>query len=76
MPLYEFRCDKCQEVIERLCPVGTNGKGLKCPGCGGRKMRRLMSVFAALTKGDDGAATARSGSSCASCTSSSCASCH
>ena len=74
MPLYEFRCEKCENVIERLCRVGTNGKGMKCPKCGG-KMRRLMSVFSARTKGEGGSSTSV-GSSCASCTSGNCATCH
>ena len=76
MPLYEFRCGKCNEVVERLCPVGTNGKGLKCPSCGARRMRRLMSVFAARSKGEGGSTTPLSGSSCATCTSGNCSSCH
>ncbi|MDH4180141.1 MAG: zinc ribbon domain-containing protein [Armatimonadota bacterium] len=75
MPLYEFRCETCDNVIERLCRVGTNGKGLKCPMCGGGKMRRLMSVFSARTKGESGGATSV-GSSCASCSSGNCATCH
>lgn len=75
MPLYEFRCETCDNVIERLCRVGTNGKGLKCPMCGGGKMRRLMSVFSARTKGESGGTTS-AGSSCASCSSGNCATCH
>ena len=75
MPLYEFRCEKCEHVIERLCRMGSNGKGLKCPKCGGGKLRRLMSVFAARTKGEGGSMSSV-GSSCASCTSGNCASCH
>lgn len=75
MPIYEFRCEKCAKVMERLCPVGSNGKGLKCPSCGGGSMRRIMSIFAARTKGE-GASTKSVGSSCAGCSSGNCASCH
>jgi putative FmdB family regulatory protein len=74
MPLYEFRCEKCDNVIERLCRMGSNGKGLKCPKCGGAKMRRLMSVFSARSTGESGAATAV-GSSCSTCTSGDCTTC-
>lgn len=74
MPLYEFRCDNCNSVIERLCSVGSNGKGLQCPNCGGKKLRRLMSVFSAHSKSARGAASV--GSSCAGCTSGNCATCH
>ena len=75
MPLYEFRCEKCDNVTERLCRVGTNGKGLKCPKCGGAKMRRLMSIFSARTKSEGGSPTSV-GSSCAGCSSGNCATCH
>ena len=75
VPLYEFRCDNCNNVIERLCPVGSNGKGLKCPNCGGKKLRRLMSVFSARSNSEGGAVTSV-GSSCATCTSGTCATCH
>lgn len=74
MPLYEFRCKKCENVIERLCRVGSNGKGLKCPKCGGGKLRRLMSVFSARSKDESGGSTAV-GSSCSTCTSGDCATC-
>lgn len=75
MPLYEFRCEKCSKITERLCPIGTNGKGLKCPSCGGGRMRRIMSIFAARSKGEGGA-TKSVGSSCAGCSSGNCATCH
>ena len=31
-------------VIERLCRVGSNGKGLKCPECGSRNSRKCGRV--------------------------------
>lgn len=74
MPLYEFRCEQCSKVMERLCPVGSNGKGLKCPACGGGKMRRIMSVFSARVKGESGSQSI--GSKCGSCSSGNCATCH
>ncbi len=74
MPLYEFRCQKCGHLFERLCRAGSNGKGLGCPACGSRSLRRLMSVFAArVSGGRESAAT--SGSACSTCTSGSCATC-
>lgn len=76
MPLYEFKCEKCETITERLCSVGSNGKGLKCPHCGGSKLRRLMSVFSARVKGESGGTRARSGSGCSSCAGGNCATCH
>jgi len=75
MPLYEFRCDKCRQVMQRLCRVGENGKGLVCSECGGRKLRRIMSVFAARMAGGK-TSPALSGASCSTCRSGNCASCH
>jgi putative FmdB family regulatory protein len=75
MPLYEFRCEKCRKVMQCLCRVGTNGKGLACPSCGGRKLRRIMSVFSARVAGGT-ANRAMSGSSCSNCSGGNCAHCH
>lgn len=75
MPLYEFRCEKCGHVHERLCRMGENGKGLACPECGGRRLRRVMSVFSARVSGGS-SSKALSGASCSTCTSGNCASCH
>lgn len=75
MPLYEFRCEKCKRVMQCLCRVGTNGKGLVCPACGARRMRRIMSVFSARVAGGK-TSPALSGSSCSTCTSGNCAHCH
>jgi len=75
VPLYEFRCKKCDQVFERLCRVGSNGKNLTCPACGSRSVRRLMSVFAARVSGERGSSAA-SGASCSTCSSGNCATCH
>jgi len=73
VPLYEFRREKCENVFERLCPVGSNGKGLKCPECGTGKLRRLMSVFSAQSKGEGGSTSV--GSTCSTCNSGTCSTC-
>ncbi len=44
MPIYEYRCEKCESEFELLVrgeerPV--------CPDCGGRKLEKLLSVPAA-----------------------------
>jgi putative FmdB family regulatory protein len=75
VPLYEFRCKKCDQVFERLCRPGANGKGLACPACGSRSLRRLMSVFSARVSGERTGSVA-SGANCSTCSSGNCASCH
>jgi len=75
MPIYEFRCEKCQRRFEKLCPIGESGHNLQCPACGAPGPRRVMSGFATGGGGDSDAA-ASSGGGCAGCAGGSCATCH
>ncbi|MDR4503763.1 MAG: zinc ribbon domain-containing protein [Candidatus Scalindua sp.] len=43
MPLYEYRCKKCDKSFEILHK--SNEKAV-CPECGGKSMEKLFSVFA------------------------------
>ena len=45
MPLYEYSCESCHEVVEVL--VRNQEQQLECPDCGGEKLERLISVPAA-----------------------------
>ncbi len=47
MPLYEFECLKCRHRFEHLARSADDTATPACPGCGGRKVERLPSVFAA-----------------------------
>lgn len=53
MAIYEYRCDECHKrfnVVERISEHEKPGHDRpKCPGCGGRKTRRLFSPFYAKT---------------------------
>ena len=71
MPIFEFRCGKCGEDFEEL--VMGDAKGIKCPSCGGRKVKKLMSAFA--HKSGDKFVSSHGGSGCSGCSSSSCSSC-
>jgi putative FmdB family regulatory protein len=48
MPIYEFKCEECGAVYERLCRTADDVKG-RCPECGSAKSRRLVSRVAATT---------------------------
>ncbi len=74
MPLYEFRCKQCDTVFEQLCRMDENGRGVKCPKCGARGARRLMSVFAARVAGGE-TSKALSGASCSTCSGGDCSTC-
>jgi putative FmdB family regulatory protein len=43
MPLYEYRCSGCGHRFEALVQ---GRSGVACPACRGRKLDRLLSVFA------------------------------
>lgn len=45
MPLYEFACAKCAHTFEELVKSDENGTGVKCPACGHRGGRKLLSTF-------------------------------
>jgi putative FmdB family regulatory protein len=67
VPIYEYKCRKCEAVLERI--HGMSDKPLsKCPSCGG-KVDRMMSTGAFQFKGSGFYATdyAKKGEKPASC---------
>jgi putative FmdB family regulatory protein len=44
MPLYEFRCLKCQELFELLVMAQSDTVETKCPHCGAADFERVMST--------------------------------
>lgn len=51
MPMYEFLCEDCNRVFDFLArtPEASKRKPT-CPKCGGKRMTRLVSLFAAGRK--------------------------
>jgi putative FmdB family regulatory protein len=45
MPIYEYRCKKCEKVFEKIQRVGGGGENLVCPHCGNKKVEKLVSGF-------------------------------
>ncbi|MDJ0667170.1 MAG: zinc ribbon domain-containing protein [Desulfobacterales bacterium] len=43
MPIYEFRCLKCQELFEFLAVRRDDTMETKCPHCGAEDFERVMS---------------------------------
>lgn len=52
MPIYEFRCESCQEVFEHLAMSSGDNIELKCPHCGGQELSRVMSACASVVDND------------------------
>ena len=69
MPIFEYKCIKCEENFEKLV-MGSNPQ-INCPKCGSDEVNKKFSVFAA-----SGVDKPVGGSSCTTCSSSSCSSCH
>lgn len=45
MPIYEYRC-ACGHELSALILNRREEKDVRCPRCGGRRLRRLLSRFA------------------------------
>lgn len=77
MPVYEYHCAACDRRFEALRPMSQADAPLACPRCGAANTRKMISVFAAVSRDGGGSRlVAGSGSSgCASCSGGSCASC-
>jgi putative FmdB family regulatory protein len=43
MPTYEYECPACEATFERFQPI-TAKPVRRCPECGGRRVRRLLSA--------------------------------
>jgi putative FmdB family regulatory protein len=46
VPIYEFRCRRCESRFEALRPMGDDGRDLECPDCGEKAPDRQVSTFA------------------------------
>ncbi len=61
MPLFEFRCDRCEECFEVLVFSSEEEQRVVCPHCGDNRVERLLSCFSARTaRGEASACSAAS----------------
>ncbi len=45
MPLYEFKCDDCGYLFEKLCFKPEDERDVKCSRCGSKKVVKVLSSF-------------------------------
>jgi putative FmdB family regulatory protein len=50
MPLYEYHCDRCDQVFEALGTVSRSGEPAKCPACGEAAERIMPTTFASMSR--------------------------
>lgn len=72
MPIYEYRCDKCEDDFEVL--VFGNDE-VACPRCGG-SVERIMSTCSFKSAAGDFKTSGTGKSGCSTCSATSCATCH
>jgi len=48
--IYEYYCDKCEREVTLTMSIREHEKGpIKCPKCGGKALRPLLSAFMSQT---------------------------
>jgi len=50
MPVYDFRCEACEELWEETLMISDRDKPLKkkCPSCGEKKVKKAITGFPGL----------------------------
>jgi len=61
MPIYEYACKGCGKVFEEIVLRPSDEAELRCPGCRGRRVAKVMSRPAASAAGGGGGARTRPG---------------
>lgn len=59
MPIYEYRCNRCEQEFEQYVP--TAQASVECPTCRSLRVTRRLSVVGVLRHGDTAAAPGMSG---------------
>lgn len=56
MPLYEFECNSCKNILQKDLPISDETKNITCPKCGG-EAKKIISLSTFVLKGDGWYAT-------------------
>jgi putative FmdB family regulatory protein len=54
MPIYEYQCDSCNTVFEKLVFQGDED-GIECPDCGAKNVKKLLSATRLMGSSGSGA---------------------
>ena len=66
MPIYEFKCNKCGNIFERLVFPSDGEDKVICPDCGEGDTHRLMSSFSSGSSSSDKGLGSGMSSACSS----------
>jgi len=45
MPIYEYQCQECGKEFEKLVRSISSAPKVECPRCGGKKVKKALSLF-------------------------------
>ncbi|MDW8326003.1 MAG: zinc ribbon domain-containing protein [Anaerolineales bacterium] len=65
MPIFEFECNQCHTDFEELVRNSEAAGKVKCPNCGGHKVRKKLSTFTARATGSSRSSGTASAAACA-----------
>jgi putative FmdB family regulatory protein len=63
MPIYEYRCRKCEKIFEKIQKVEEGGASLTCPYCGAQKPEKILSSFSSSKGSESSSACGPAGGS-------------
>ena len=63
MPIYEYKCKKCEDIFDFLCLSSNCQEKIICPSCGGERVEKQLSIFSTGSPVSDHSAD-HNGSSC------------
>ncbi len=49
MPIYVYRCKRCEKTFEELIRSMASGETIQCPDCGSEELERVQASFATST---------------------------
>lgn len=61
MPIYEYKCGKCDQQFEQFVRSFDSDEAIACPQCGSKKVVKVPSVFAVRDGGSNSPAQAPMG---------------
>ena len=64
MPLFEYKCAKCNSKFEVLHKSANNIENVECPECHSAETKKLLSTFSAAGFSSAGSDYSSSGGSC------------
>lgn len=74
MPIFEYRCTKCQRQFEQLVLGSRAENGITCPKCRSHEVEKIYSTFYGRSRTRNSAVHSLL-SGCSSCQATSCAGC-